>query len=307
MNEINSYDYILITPAWNEEKNIERLIRCVISQTILPLRWVIVSDGSTDRTDEIVKQYMDGHDWIDLVRLPEHRDRQFAAKVSAFNAGYKTVRQLPHKIIGNLDADLSFDNSYLEYLITKFKENPDLGVAGTPFIEDDGYSSNKDSFEGGKHVAGGCQLFSRACFEEIGGYIPNKEGGIDWIAVTTARMKGWTTQTFPDKYFHHHRSLGTGKSNKLKSIFNYGRKDYYLGNHPLWECCRVLFRLFKKPYVIGGVVTLCGFLWAAITRMKRPISKELMRFHRSEEMRKLKAILWQIIRYRKIDKYQLNY
>jgi glycosyltransferase involved in cell wall biosynthesis len=307
MSLVDSRSYIIITPAWNEEGNIERLIRCVISQTVLPVRWVIVSDGSTDRTDDIVRVYAEQYDWIRLVRLPEHRDRQFAAKVVAFNAGYKTVNMVQHEIIGNLDADLSFDKAYFEFLIHKFEENPNLGVAGTPFVENDGYSSITDSFEGGKHVAGGCQLFRRACFDDIDGYIPNKEGGIDWIAVTTARMKGWTTQSFPQKNFYHHRSLGTGESNKFKSNFNYGRKDYYLGNHPLWEAVRILYRLTKWPYIVGGLTTLSGYLWAALARTERPISSELMAFHRDEEMRKLKAIFEQIARFRKIDKYELKF
>jgi glycosyltransferase involved in cell wall biosynthesis len=307
MNNAMKLSYVLVTPARNEEKNIERLILSVASQTILPSKWVIVSDGSTDGTDEVVRKYSDMNHWIELVRMPEHRDRQFAAKVHCFNAGYSKLNHLPHEIIGNLDADISFEEDYFEFLITKFRENPLLGVAGTPFVEDGGYSSISDSFEGGKHVAGGCQLFRRACFEEIGGYTPNRAGGIDWIAVTTARMKGWATQSFPEKVFYHHRSLGTGESNWLKSHFNYGRKDYYLGNHPLWEAFRIIYRTMKKPYLMGGLLTLSGYLWAVVTRMERPVSKELMAFHRDEEMRKLKSILWNGIRFGRVNRFEMKF
>ena len=307
VSDFKGLSYILITPARNEEGNIERLIRSIISQTVLPCKWVIVSDGSSDRTDDIVQLYLKDHDWIELLRMPEHSDRQFAAKVHGFNAGYAKVKTIPHEIVGNLDADVSFDADYIEFILNKFKEDPNLGVAGTPFIEDHGYSSISDSFEGGKHVAGGCQLFRKACFDEIGGYAPNEAGGIDWIAVTTARMKGWVTQSFPEKVFYHHRSLGTGGSNKIKSKFNYGRKDYYLGNHPLWEALRIAYHFTKRPYLIGGLITLAGYLWALITMMERPISNELMKFHRDEEMRKLKAILRQIILFRKINKYDLKF
>ena len=297
---------MLITPARNEELYIEETIKSVVSQTIIPKKWVIVSDGSTDRTDEIVKQYMSNNSWIELVHMPEHRDRQFAAKATCFNAGYEKVKGLRYDVIGNLDADISFEEDYLEFLLEKFSEIPELGVAGTPFIED-GYSSITDSFEGKKHVAGGCQLFRLKCFEDIGGYIRNKAGGIDWIAVTTARMKGWTTQSFPKKVFYHHRSLGTGESNKIKSCFNYGQKDYYLGNHPVWEVVRIMYRLTKKPYLVGSLITLLGYLWGLLTRMERPISNELMAFHRDEEMRKFKAILRQIIRFRRINRYELKF
>lgn len=307
MNNQEYAPYVIVTPARNEEDNIDRLIRCVISQTVLPARWVIVSDGSTDRTDAVIKPYLKEHNWIVFLRMPEHRDRQFAAKVQCFNAGYNKIKNIPHEVVGNLDADLSFEADYFDFLMAKFMGNPRLGVAGTPFVENDGYSSISDSFEGSKHVAGGCQLFRKACFEQIGGYVPNKAGGIDWIAVTTARMKGWQTQTFPEKFFYHHRSLGTGDSNKFVSNFNYGRKDYYLGNHPLWEAVRVVYQCLKPPFLIRGLTIMSGYLWALITRMERPISDELMKFHRDEEMRKLKAIISHFIRFRKINRYDLKY
>jgi glycosyltransferase involved in cell wall biosynthesis len=299
----NNYSYVLITPARNEEANIERTIKSVIAQSVLPKKWVIVSDGSTDLTDEIVKKYLNDYPWMELLRLSEHRDRSFAAKVNCFNAGYEKVRDLQYEVIGNLDGDISFDESYLQFLIEKFQEIPELGVAGTPFVED-GYSTLKDSFEGEKHVAGGCQLFRRRCFEEIDGYIANRAGGIDWIAVTTARMKGWTTRSFREKVFYHHRSLGTGGNNRIGAIFDYGKKDYYLGGHPLWEFFRVLYRLSKKPFLLGGIALISGYLWAFASGMKRPVSDELMKFHRREQMQKLKALFRKALRFKKMEKFE---
>lgn len=86
-----------------------------------------------------------------------------------------------------------------------------------------------------------------ACFEEIGGYTPIKAGGIDWVAVTTARMKGWTTYSFGERTFNHHRKIGTAGTNELISRFRYGRKDYFLGGHPLWEIFRGTFQMMKNP------------------------------------------------------------
>ena len=212
--------YALITPAHNEERFIAKTLESMVAQTLLPERWVIVDDGSTDATTKIVEKYAKDHRWIDLVRRTQRRHRSFAGKVHSFNAGLERVRLLDFELIGNLDADLSFDPDYLEFLIRKFSDDPQLGVAGTPFTEDGGYDSARDSFEGENHVAGGCQLFRRKCFEEIGGYIPNPAGGIDWIAVTTARMKGWKTRSFPEKRFHHYRSLGTaGRSSWAATLF----------------------------------------------------------------------------------------
>src|SRR5215469_6889271 len=151
--------YVLITPARNEEKFIEKLIHSVASQTVLPVKWVIVNDGSTDATASIISGYLPKHDWIELLNLPSHRDRSFAAKVFAVNAGLERVKKLDYEVLGNLDSDVSFDRDYLEFLMKKFQEDPELGVAGTIFQEEGGYSSGKDSFEGQNHLPGGCQLF----------------------------------------------------------------------------------------------------------------------------------------------------
>lgn len=295
--------YVLITPARNEQAFMAKTLDSMTAQTLLPARWVIVDDGSTDGTAEIVEPYAKSHPWIELVRRPKHLDRSFAGKVQAFNAGFARVQALPFDVIGNLDADLSFDPDYLEFLMKKFSEDPRLGVAGTPFIEN-GYDSARDSFEGQNHVAGGCQLFRRECFQEIGGYLSNRAGGIDWIAVTTARMKGWKTRSFPEKRFHHYRSLGTAERNKLKAIFSYGEKDYYLGNSPIWQLFRVGYRMVKPPFVIGGLALFCGYCWAAMRRTKRPVSRELMRFHRAEQMKKLRNILRAVLRLKKVDNFR---
>jgi glycosyltransferase involved in cell wall biosynthesis len=132
ISEHRCLKYVLITPARNEEAFIEKTIQSVIAQTILPKKWIIVSDGSTDRTDNIVAHFTEKYPWIELVRMPEHRDRQFAAKVHCFNAGYSRLQELDYEIIGNLDADISFEEDYFEFLLEKFAMMPGLGVAGTP-------------------------------------------------------------------------------------------------------------------------------------------------------------------------------
>ena len=302
---LNPIPYVLITPARNEERFIEKLIESVIHQTVLPEKWVIVNDGSTDATASIVSRYVEKYDWMELLNLSPRRDRSFAAKVHAFNAGFARVKNLEFEVVGNLDSDLSFEADYLEFLLNKFREDASLGVAGTIFREE-GYSSATDSFEGQNHVAGGCQLFRRRCFERIGGYVPNKAGGIDWIAVTTARMMGWTTRSFREKYFFHYRSLGTAERSLLASTFSYGEKDYYLGGHPLWELFRAAYRTTKKPYVVGGLVLYSGYLSAFLRRMDRPVSDQLMRFHRKEQMRKLRAILKSLITFKKVDSFEVK-
>ncbi|HET6489003.1 MAG TPA: glycosyltransferase family 2 protein [Syntrophales bacterium] len=285
-----TYSYIIITPARNEEAYIEQTIQSMIVQTILPARWVIVSDGSTDRTDAIVGKYAKDRPWMELLRMPERCDRTFAAKARCFNAACELLNDMPHDIIGNLDADITFGPDYFEYLLDKFAEYPGLGVAGTPFVEDGSapYDYRVANIE---HVSGACQLFRRECFEEIGGYVPIKAGGIDWVAVTTARMKGWQTRTFTDRTCFHHRKMGTAKGSIYSAKFRLGREDYYLGGHPLWAVLRAVSQMRHKPYVLGGLFLLLGYVTSAAKRIERPVSPELLHFCRKEQMQRLRRML----------------
>jgi len=297
--------YVLVTPARNEEAFIAKTIESMIHQTHLPLKWVIVDDGSTDKTASIVSGYLPANLWIELVQMPQRRDRSFAAKVGAFNAGYERVKDLSFEVIGNLDADISFKPDHFEFLLGRFAEDSSLGVAGTVFREE-GYNSETDSFEGHKHVSGQCQLIRRQCWKDIGGYIPHRAGGIDWIAVTTARMMGWKTCSFREKWFFHHRHLGTAERSAFASSFSYGEKDYYLGNHPVWELFRVAYRSTKPPYLMDGLALGLGYCWAFVRRTPRPISPELMAFHRKEEMTKLRAIFRSLLRSGRVDSFSLG-
>jgi hypothetical protein len=280
--------YVLITPARNEEQYIRRTLDSMVAQTCPPARWAIVSDASTDRTDEIVNEYRRQYDWITLIRMPEHRDRSFAAKVHCFNAGYNLVKDLSFDLVGSLDADISFEPDYFEFLLGKFAANPRLGVTGTPFVESGRHYDYR--FTNVEHVSGACQFFRRECFEEIGGYVPIRGGGIDWTAVTTARMKGWQTRTFTEKTCLHHRAMGTGSASQLVGIFRHGQKDRHLGGHPLWQIFRSAYQMTRPPYVIGGLCLLAGYFWALVRRAERPISRELVHFHREEQLARLRGL-----------------
>lgn len=281
--------YVLITPGRNEADFIELTLKSVVSQTVRPLKWVIVSDGSTDGMDDIVNRYTAQHPWIELVRMPERQERHFAGKVHAFNAGYARVKDLPYDIIANLDADVSFDADYFDFLLNKFVDNPRLGVAGTPFREGSyQYDFRYVSIE---HVSGQVQLFRRECFEEIGGYRPMKTGGVDLVAVTTARMKGWQTRTFLEKPYLHHRVMGTAGHSTLAAAYKSGRVDYMLGVHPLWQFVRSIYQMARRPYVLYGTMLLTGFVWAMLTGVEKTVPDDLVRFRHQEQMRRLRDLL----------------
>ena len=297
--------YILITAARNEEAFITRTLESVTTQTRLPERWTIVDDGSSDRTAEIVGEYAQKFSWITLVRNPKREGRNFAAKADAVNTALARSQDVGFGVLGNLDADTSFEPDYMEFLMRKFDADPKLGVAGTPFTQAGCYDSTRDSFEGENFVAGPIQLFRRECFKEIGGYTASPAGGVDWIAVMTARLKGWTTHSFAEKRYHHHRLMGTAEKSPVAALFSYGQKDYYLGGSPLWQMFRVTYRLKKKPILVGGLALLFGYVWAAVKRVKRPVSPELIRFNRQEQMKKLKGILRSLLRLKKVDNFSV--
>ncbi len=282
--------YVLITAARNEEKYIEQTILSVLAQTIKPLRWVIVSDGSLDGTDDIVRDYCEKFDWISLLRAPEHVGRDFAAKSNCVRAAWATIQEVDFDVFASCDADISFEPDYMEFLLSKFRMDPKLGVAGTPFIEAGGQFYDY-RFTNIEHVSGGCQLFRRECFEEIGGFTPIKIGGEDWIAVTSARMKGWKTRTFSGKSYNHLKRMGTGESLLLLARFKSGYEDYLKGGHPVWEFFRAIYQLRTSPILIGSLFMFSGYLAGGIRRPKRPISKELIRFHRKEQLERLKNFL----------------
>jgi GT2 family glycosyltransferase len=283
--------YVLITPARNEAEFIEGTIKSVVAQTVRPAKWVIVSDGSTDDTDAIVTKYTVDHPWIELLRTPERQERNFAGKVHAFNAGYARVKELQCDAIGSLDGDTSFDEDYFCFLLRKLAENSTLGLVGTPFRDVSTSQSYDYRFVSIEHVSGACQLFRRECFEEIGGYVPVKGGGIDHIAVITARMKGWQTRTFTDNVCLHHRKIGTAQRGWLMASFRTGVQDYALGGHPLWELFRVAYQMSKRPFVIAGLMLGAGYIWALLRREQRPVSGELVAFRRREQMQRLRKFL----------------
>jgi biofilm PGA synthesis N-glycosyltransferase PgaC len=285
-----SLTYVIVTPARNEAAYIEKTIESVLTQTILPLKWVIVSDGSTDGTDEIVNKFAAQHDWIELVTLPERAQRNFAGKVLAFNAGRAKLTGLEYDVICNLDADVSFDQEYFSFLLQKLAEDPKLGLVGTPYIDplNQPYDYRYVSIE---HVTGPCQLFRRQCFDDIGGYMAVKGGAIDRIADIATRMKGWKTRTYTDKMYLHHRHTGTAQQGLLMAKFRDGGKDYSVGTSLIWELFRSVYQMTKKPFIVGGVLLGSGYVWSLVRRVERPVSREMVEFCRREQMQRLRALI----------------
>ncbi len=278
--------YVLITPAHNEESFIEHTIRSVIGQTVRPSRWVIVNDGSTDRTAGIVSRHASDHKFIALVNLERAEGRNFAKKANAFSHGLATVKDIPYAYIGNLDADISLAPDYHENLLFEFAKDPRLGIAGGIVFTriGDQFATQDETLDS---VGGAVQLFRRDCFEQIGGYLPLPYGGIDAAAEITARMKGWTVRKFPDNPVWEYRRTGTATARPLFSRVTEGRRFYSLGYGVVFYLLRCVYRMKDPPYVLGSAAALAGYLYSMVRREPTVLSEEAVRYLRAEQWKKL--------------------
>lgn len=286
---MNKTKYVLITAAKNEELFIEKTIQSVLKQTIEPEKWIIVSDGSTDNTDKIVKKYSDKHKFIDLIILLSNKERNFSSKVKALNQALKKIDGIDFDFIGNLDADVTLESSYYEDVISKFDSNPKLGVAGGIILDCIGDKIHPQNISLNT-VAGAVQVFRKQCFEKIGSYIPFKYGGEDAYMETRARMNGWEVKTITELKILHHRPTGSGMGNLLKANFRNGKMYYTLSYMPVFFLVRCFYRIFDRPIIIGSILNLIGYLSAFITKENRPAGNEHLNFVRGEQKERLRSL-----------------
>ena len=284
-------DYVLVTAARNEENYIEKPLRAVVSQTVAPIKWIVVSDGSTDRTDAIVRGYESQHPFLKLVRVDNQSGRDFASKVFALKEGFKALKDERYDYLGILDADISFPPYYYERLLQKFEENPKLGIGGGVLMDilEDG--SIVDRHSSPWSVPGGIQFYRKACFEAIGGLLPLRLGEEDQIAEVKTRMAGYEVRAFPDLTGSHYRLTGTASSALFRTLFRNGLRDYYAGTYVPYEIVKCLKHLSHRPILLAGFCRFGGFLWAGLTRMPREIPPEVIAYLRREQRDRLLGIL----------------
>lgn len=282
--------YVLITAAKDEERHIEKTIQSVISQTILPRKWIIVSDGSIDHTEKIVERFTTNFNFIKLLHRNTKKSRNFASKVYAIREGVAHLKDMEYDFIGNLDADISFGQNYYESILEKFQENPKLGIAGGVLFEPWNRKWKPQFISKTWSVSGPIQMFRRQCFKDIGGYTPLKKGGVDGIAEVMARMHGWEVRTFPDIKTNHHRRMGTELRNTLKAKFWDGIVDSSHGNHLLFEIAKFISRIRERPYFFGSFLRLSGYCCAFLKRDERDLPNDVMIYLRKEQIKRLKSI-----------------
>lgn len=274
--------YVLMTAAYNEEAHIEKTLQAVLSQTVCPVRWVIISDGSTDGTDQIIRGYASQHDFIRFFRRSRAPGHSFGSKVVALQAGWKHLEDVRCDFIGNIDGDVSINSDYFERLIGKFVADPNLGLAGGFVFEDKDGEFQSRKINRRYSVAHAAQLVRRECYLAIGGYQVLQYGGEDWHAQISAEMRGWRTEAFPDLPIYHHRPTGTA-TNPLRSHFRLGRLDYSFGSDPGFELIKCFRRFGNSPLILGALVRLAGFACSYVQGERRPVSDQFVRFLRRQQ------------------------
>jgi biofilm PGA synthesis N-glycosyltransferase PgaC len=279
--------YSVITPVRDEAEFIEKTIHSMIHQTIKPSEWVIVNDGSTDGTAEIVARYAAEHPWIKLVNRADRGARQRGkGVVEAFYVGYGTLAP-DYDVIVKLDADLSFEPNYFEALLRAFASNPRLGITGGGVYEkQDGKNWVLYSYT--EQVRGPTKVYRRACFEAIGGLVPAL--GWDRIDEWKALLLGWEVQSFPELKVFHYRATGAA-TGRIKSRIEQGYESHYMGYHPLFLIARGVRHMFHRPYVVGGLAMIVAYFIAGLRRRERLPDPAVIRFIRHTQMRQLIGLL----------------
>lgn len=273
----NGTDYILISPVRDEEQYIEQTISSVINQTIKPSRWIIVNDGSSDRTPEIIDSYRKRFDWIEILRIDRDTARQPGSPVvNAFNRGYDLVKDSEFDFVVKLDCDLRFASDYFEKLLQEFEKDPRLGIGSGIYFEDHGkgWTPVKMPLY---HTAGACKFMRKECFNQIDGFVVAK--GWDTIDEIRAQMRGWRTRHFEDLAMYHLKNEGSGIG-LLKTNAMHGEIFYLTGGSKFFFIMKVLHRIVTgRPVLIGGIMLLYGYLKPLIQKRKRLVSDGEAKFY----------------------------
>jgi len=284
--------YVIITPARDEELHIRSTIESMLGQTILPVEWVIVNDGSTDGTGKIVDEYAARYPWIRAVHRTNRGFRKAGGGVvDTFNDGYRTLTCKDWDFIVKLDGDLSFEPDYFEKCFGTFDLEPQLGVGGGVmcYIE-----NGTKSFEANPafHVRGATKIYKRACWDAIGGFWPAP--GWDTMDEVKASMLGWTTRSFPDLHLLHHRHTGAADGAWANWVKN-GRANYICGYHPLFMLSKCLYRLGQRPYIVGSAALLYGFLTGYLNRIPQVDEPKTIRYLRQQQIARLlgRKTIWE--------------
>jgi biofilm PGA synthesis N-glycosyltransferase PgaC len=268
----------------DEEMNLPRTIESMIKQTVLPQEWVIVDDGSKDRTGEIIEAASREYPWIRAVHRTDRGYRKWGGGIiEAFYDGFHSLTGRDWEFMSKLDGDLSFEPTYFEGAFREFRENPKIGIGGGTLYH---FENGQKVIERGPafHVRGGAKIFRRACWEAIGGLWVGP--GSDTVDEVKANMLGWTTKSFPDLQMQHHRITGASWG-AWQGLVKDGKIDYVYGSHPVFLAAKSVARLIRRPYVVGSVALVYGYVAAYLQHVPQVDDPELIRYLRRQQLARI--------------------
>ena len=263
--------YVLITAAKDEEAFIGAVLDSIVRQTVQPMAWVIMDDGSTDRTAAIVTEFAEKHPFIHLQSAGSRGGRNFGSQYKAIMAGYELLRGLDFEYVGVVDADQAPERSdYYALLLGEFSKSPQLGIA-SGFIYERSRGMWRVRPENSPESVAASAFFRRTCFDQAGGYTPLHYGGSDWLIQIEAKRHGWKIMTRPDLRILHYR-LTSSAGGIWRGRFRTGLMDASFGSRPIFEflkCCR---RIPSYPVLLGSIVRFSGYMWWKLTG-RQPLIK----------------------------------
>ena len=277
--------YVAITPARNEAKHLALTVASMVSQTIRPAQWIIVNDGSSDETATVIDGASARHHWITVVHRPDRGSRQPGYGVmDAFYAGFETIA-CEWDFIVKLDADMAFEREYFARCFEHFRLNTMLGIGGGVICcVKNGELIEETKGDPAFHVRGACKIYRQSCWSAIGG--TSKIVGWDTLDELTANMLGWQTGTFRDIKLTHQRMSG-GVDGLWKNWRKNGRANYNSGYHPLFMILKCGRRIFRKPWCVGALGLLTGFIGGYLQNDPRGVSHAVVRYVRRQQLNRL--------------------
>lgn len=280
---------VIITPARDEEKYIHFTLNSIVNQTIQPVEWLILDDGSNDRTKEIAEKYANEYSWIRVLSLPDRGERVLGSGVvHTFNYGLENLQTTDYDFICKLDADLTLPENYFEFLLAEFTADTKLGIAsGCTYIENGEELIWERTYE--KHTRGMMKVYRRTCFQEIGGLIPNL--GWDVVDDYMAHLKGWDTQNHKELKVIHHRPMGSSGKGIIAGKIRWGKIHYLLNYHPLFSLGSCFYRMLEKPYILSGILMIYGYLSCFFNDTRRIAPDEVGEYIRSTQIMRLKKVV----------------
>jgi glycosyltransferase involved in cell wall biosynthesis len=278
------HGYVLVTPVRDEEATIGGTIESVLQQTMLPREWIIVSDGSVDRTHEIIRTYARTHAWMRLVEVDRARERSFATVVHNTELGVRRVSCEDYEYLGLLDGDVTFERTYFEQLVGRFERQSTLGLAGGVVYD---VGTPRRTPRNRIDVPGAVQFYRRTCFESLGGLCPVPEGGWDALSCVMARMNGFQTELFVDLPVDHHKPRNIAHGGPLRRKWQMGQRDYAVGYGPVFEFIKCVSRATERP-LLAWLAWWAGYCSSALTRRPRVVSRQVIAYIRHEQRERLR-------------------